>query len=118
MPDLFQGDPIPLNRPADYDLHKWLNGPPGHLPNTIDPIIEEVMKVLRGSEYGVKRFGAVGYCFGAKYVVRGLKEGRGVDVGYVAHPSFVEADELKVIKGPLSIAAAGTFGLAGPSSVV
>ena len=41
-----------------------------------------------------------------------------MDVGYVAHPSFVEADELKAIKGPLSIAAAGTFGLAVPSSVV
>lgn len=35
-----------------------------------------------------------------------MKPGFG-DVGYVAHPSFVEAVELKDIKGPLSIAAAG-----------
>ena len=65
--------------------------------------------MLRGSEYGVKRLGAVGYCYGAKYVVRGLGEGGGVDVGFIAHPSFVETDELKQIKGPLSIAAAGAF---------
>ena len=31
-----------------------------------------------------------------------------VDAGYTAHPSFMEADELKAIKGPLSIAAAET----------
>jgi len=34
-----------------------------------------------------------------------------VDVSYVAHPSFVEADELAAIKGPLSISAAGKFHL-------
>jgi hypothetical protein len=30
------------------------------------------------------------------------------DAGYVAHPSFVEEDELRDMKGPLSIAAAET----------
>ena len=28
MPDLFQGDPIPLNRPADFQMDKWKAGPP------------------------------------------------------------------------------------------
>jgi hypothetical protein len=42
----------------------------------------------------------------AKYAVRSLQPGL-FDVAYVAHPSFVEADELKAIQGPLSIAAAG-----------
>lgn len=100
---------MPLNKPADFNWSKWLNGPPGHLPERVDPVIEEVIKTLRGSEYGVKRLGAVGYCFGAKYVVRGLREGGGVDAGFIAHPSLVVADELKQIKGPLSLAAAGTF---------
>jgi dienelactone hydrolase len=36
-----------------------------------------------------------------------LKPGQ-VDVGYLAHPSHIEADELKAIQGPLSIAAAET----------
>lgn len=32
----------------------------------------------------------------------------GIKVGYVAHPSFVDEDELAAITGPLSIAAAET----------
>ena len=32
----------------------------------------------------------------------------GIDVGYLAHPSFVEEEELEAITGPLSIAAAET----------
>ena len=45
----------------------------------------------------------------AKYVVRFMKDGENkIDTGYVAHPSFVERDELSAIKGPLSISAAGT----------
>lgn len=67
------------------------------------------MKTLRGSEYGVKKLGAVGYCYGAKYVIRGLKEGGGVDAGFIAHPSLVDVEELKAIRGPISIAAAGMF---------
>lgn len=31
-----------------------------------------------------------------------------IDVGYTAHPSFVDAEELKAIKGPLAISAAET----------
>lgn len=74
---------------------------------TVDPIIESVVKVLR-EEMGVKRLGSVGYCFGGKYVCRWLSEGQGkVDVGYVAHPSFVDREEVQGVQGPLSIAAAG-----------
>ena len=36
------------------------------------------------------------------------KGGKGIDVGYVAHPSFVDEEELEAMKGPLSIAAAET----------
>lgn len=44
----------------------------------------------------------------AKYAVRLLQED-GVDAAYVAHPSFVDEEELAAIKRPLSIAAAGEF---------
>lgn len=77
--------------------------------DTVDPIYAAVIKYLRG-EVGVKRLGGVGYCFGGKYVCRWLKAG-GLDAGFTAHPSFVEAEELKGIMGPLSIAAAGEFSL-------
>ena len=41
-----------------------------------------------------------------QYVVRHFRSG--IDVGYLAHPSFVEEEELEGITGPLSIAAAET----------
>ena len=61
------------------------------------------------TEHNCKKIGAVGYCFGAKYVVRHLLPDSGkIDVGYCAHPSFVEEDELRDIKGPFAISAAET----------
>lgn len=103
MPDQFHGDAIPLNRPPELDLLKWLKGPPGHLPDKVDPIIEACLKEMR--DMGCKKIGAAGYCFGAKYVVRHLRPGN-IDAGFCAHPSFVGNEELEAIKGPLSIAAA------------
>lgn len=41
-----------------------------------------------------------------QFVVRGFQAG--IDVGFLAHPSFVEEEELATITGPLSIAAAET----------
>jgi dienelactone hydrolase len=42
-------------------------------------------------------------------VVRHLRPDLGkLDAGYTAHPSFVDEEELKDMKGPLSIAAAET----------
>lgn len=107
MPDLFHGDPIPLNRPPGFDLQAWLKGPPGHGPSTVDPVIAALIHELRTS-CSVRRLGAVGYCFGGKYVCRFLAEGKGIDVGFTAHPSFVDVAELRGIKGPLAIAAAET----------
>jgi len=110
IPDLFYGDPVPLNRPEGFDTMAWLNkGSNGNNPHTyevVDKIVEKSIKFLQ--EKGYKKIGAVGYCFGAKYVVRFLPKGKGIDVGFVAHPSFVEESELSAIQGPLSIAAAET----------
>lgn len=85
---------------------KWVQTELPKVP-TVDPKIEKVIKHLRG-ELGVKKLGGVGYCFGGKYVCRWLKPGS-LEVGFTAHPSFVDKEELEGIKGPLSIAAAGTF---------
>jgi dienelactone hydrolase len=106
VPDLFNGNVVPVNPPQDFDVMKWVQNEMPQVPK-VDPIVESVIKHLRG-ELGVKRLGGVGYCFGGKYVCRWLKEGS-LDVGYTAHPSFVDAEELQAIKGPLSIAAAGKF---------
>ncbi|KUJ06765.1 alpha/beta-hydrolase [Mollisia scopiformis] len=110
MPDLFNGDPLTLNRPDGFDFMAWLNkGTGGNNPHTyeaVDPIVEKSIKYLQ--EQGYKKIGAVGYCFGAKYVARFMAKGKGIEVGYMAHPSFVDEDELAAIAGPLSISAAET----------
>ncbi|KAJ4359240.1 hypothetical protein N0V95_002321 [Ascochyta clinopodiicola] len=105
IPDVFNGNTVPLNPGPDFDFPTWRAT---KMPReaTVDPIYATIIKHLRG-ELGVKRLGGVGYCFGGKYVCRWLKEG-GLDAGFTAHPSFVGVDELKGIKGPLSIAAAET----------
>jgi hypothetical protein len=41
-----------------------------------------------------------------QYVVRHLANENGVDVGYVARPSYVDDDELASIAGPAAISAA------------
>jgi dienelactone hydrolase len=103
MPDLFHGDPHPINDDT-VDLYAWLAK---HPVSRVDPIVEGALKALR-EDQGFQWVGAVGYCFGAKYLVRWLRRhDQKIDAGFVAHPSFVEADELRHITGPLSIAAAG-----------
>lgn len=66
--DVFNGDPISLNRKGDFDFMAWLTkGSDGNNPHTaefVDPIIVAGIKALK--DLGVKRVGAVGYCFGAK----------------------------------------------------
>ncbi|PHH69083.1 hypothetical protein CDD82_91 [Ophiocordyceps australis] len=96
--DLFEGDPAPLNRPASYDLMKWLaQGSDGKTPHTtesVDPIVLAAIKTLR--EMGVAHIAA--------YAIRHYKDG--IECAFVAHPSFVSDDELAALSGPLSIAAA------------
>lgn len=90
---------------------KWLTsgGPDkkGHGTDQVDPIVVSTLTHMR-STLGFTKVGAIGYCFGAKYVARFMAEGKGIDVGCFAHPSFVDADELKGVTGPLTIAAAET----------
>jgi len=107
--DIFNGDALPLIRKPGFDFTRWLaegsGGKNPHTPIAVDPIVEAAIKTLK-EDYGVTKIGALGYCFGAKYVIRHYKDG--IDVGFVAHPSYVEEDELAAITGPLSIAAAET----------
>jgi dienelactone hydrolase len=108
IPDLFHGAEVPFPAPENFNLQDYINTTMPRV-STVDPIISSVVQVLR-SEMGAEKIGGVGYCFGGKYVCRWLKNGReGLDAGYVAHPSFVDADEVSGIQGPLSIAAAGMF---------
>lgn len=122
MPDTFNGDAIKLDRPADFDFMAWLTkGSDGKNPHTteaVDPIVASAISYLHSKGY--TRIASVGYCFGAKYVARfmstsppvSVSSGKAgeplIQVGYVAHPSFVEEAELAAIKGPWAISAAET----------
>ncbi len=87
--DLYNGDPIPLNRPPGFDFKTWMiQGSTGNNPHTqqyVDPIVKRALNFLR-HEKGFKRIGGAGYCFGAKYTARFSAKGKGIDVGYYAHP--------------------------------
>ncbi len=65
IPDLFNGDPVKLNRPEGFQIMEWLTkGTSGNNPHTaeyVDPIIEKSIKFLK--DKGYKKIGAVGYCF-------------------------------------------------------
>ncbi|KAL2825358.1 dienelactone hydrolase family protein [Aspergillus cavernicola] len=103
LPDLFNGDQVKV---GDYDAKKidigsWISR---HTVDDVAPVVEAAMTYLR-ADLGVKSVAAAGYCFGAKYVVRYLKEGA-IDSGYIAHPSLVTNDELGAIQRPLAISAA------------
>lgn len=58
MPALFHGDPIPLNRPGDFDIQKWFSGAYGekkipHTPDNVDPIVKRSIEELK-NKHGVK----------------------------------------------------------------
>ncbi|ODQ69083.1 hypothetical protein LIPSTDRAFT_114257, partial [Lipomyces starkeyi NRRL Y-11557] len=83
-----------------YDDHR-------HQAEHTEPIIEKTFEFVKKEFPVITKYFSVGYCYGAKYVVRLLDEGK-LNAGYIAHPSFVTEEELRTIKGPLSIAAAET----------
>lgn len=105
--DVFNGDPVAINPPEGFDIMQWLtqgsSGDNPHTPPAVDPIVELAIQWLK-EEKGAKKLGAVGYCFGAKYVARHYN--KGIAAGFMAHPSFVDEEELNGFKAPLSIAAA------------
>ncbi|PVH72191.1 alpha/beta-hydrolase [Cadophora sp. DSE1049] len=110
MPDLFFGDPVPLNADmASFSLPDWMQGKLGpkgipHNPETVDPVVAASLKVLR-EKYKLQRIAAVGYCFGAKYAVRALGASS-IDAAYIAHPAMITPEELSAVKRPLAVAAA------------
>ncbi|KFY84487.1 hypothetical protein V500_09280 [Pseudogymnoascus sp. VKM F-4518 (FW-2643)] len=113
IPDLFNKDSLSNPwRPENFNLMNWIqHGMKGDNPHTVPEVDAIMVKALDYlNEQGYKEIAAVGYCFGAKYVVRFMSEEKGtrIKVGYLAHPSFVDEAELAAAKGPISISAAET----------
>jgi dienelactone hydrolase len=104
MPDYFKGDPQPENR-TGFDQNAWRER---HQQAEVTQIIDKTINYAR-NRLGVKKLGAVGYCFGGPYVVRALAPGKGVDAGLIAHPGKFTDAELNAVAVPLTVAAAGKF---------
>lgn len=105
LPDLFRGDAVPVTSPEGpaLNLTEWRTR---HPQEDIDAIIQSSIRYIR-NDLGVKRLAGVGYCFGGKYVPRWLAAGKGIDVGFIAHPSNLLTTEIEAIAGPISVAAGG-----------
>ncbi|KAJ3536780.1 hypothetical protein NM208_g6576 [Fusarium decemcellulare] len=82
MPDIFRGDPAPHD--ITFDADEFLAK---HTTNVTDPVIETTIRYMHMP------------------FVSSVKVG-GADIGFAAHPSFLQDDEVLDISGPASIAAA------------
>ncbi|KAL1600864.1 hypothetical protein SLS60_007252 [Paraconiothyrium brasiliense] len=100
MPDIFRGDPAPHD--IYFDADEFLAN---HTIEVTDPIIDTTIRYMR-DQLQFDRIAVTGYCFGGRYAFRSLAEGRGGDIAFVAHPSYLQDDEVFAIGGPASIAAA------------
>ena len=106
VPDIFDNDAVPktilTEGMGSFDFPSWIRR---HPPERIDEICAATLKGMQ-TEHGIKKIGGAGYCFGGRFVMRFLAAGKGLEAGFVAHPSLVEAEEVEGIAGPLSIACA------------
>ncbi|KAF2634630.1 alpha/beta-hydrolase [Massarina eburnea CBS 473.64] len=104
VPDLFAGDPVPVSVSEGSPVFNMTEWRLRHPIDAIDAIVASTIAYVQ-SELGGKRIGAVGYCLGGKHVPRFMAS-KGIDVGFIAHPSNLTTDEILAIGGPISLATA------------
>ncbi|KAK7718158.1 hypothetical protein SLS63_010543 [Diaporthe eres] len=95
------GEPVGIEEVHDGD--EFLAN---HTTEVTDPIVDTTLRYMR-DQLLFDRIAVTGYCFGGRYAFRSLAEGRGGNIAFAAHPSFLQDDEVSAISGPASIAAAG-----------
>ncbi|KAJ7780157.1 dienelactone hydrolase endo-1,3,1,4-beta-D-glucanase [Mycena maculata] len=106
IPDYLHGDPIPVDAMGpgkDFDIAGWFGR--GHTTEQTRPLLDKVIAGLKAE--GVTTFGAVGYCFGGRYVFDLAFENI-IAAAATAHPSLLQvpADLKKYVatsKAPLLI---------------
>ncbi|RSL53761.1 hypothetical protein CEP51_014835 [Fusarium floridanum] len=99
-PDIFNGDPADPN--GEFNATEYLSR---HNPQNTDPIIEKTIKFIH-NKLKIDTIAVTGYCYGGRYAFRFLAEGKGADVGFAAHPTLLQTDEVLAIQGPASLATA------------
>ncbi|KAM0307415.1 hypothetical protein ACHAPM_000130 [Fusarium culmorum] len=101
-PDLFKGSPAPSEDTPGFNVTEFLAKYP---PSVTDPVVAKAIKYIR-EELKVSKVAATGYCYGGRYVFRQLDKKGGVDVGFTAHPSLLQTEEIEAVTKPVSIAGA------------
>jgi dienelactone hydrolase len=107
MPDQFRNEYFPMVKPPGWDSEAaFIRLQTDHHPGTVDPMLEKVLAWMQrpadhadGGLGGVERIGAIGYCFGGRYVMRLLAQGK-IEAGVVNHPSFFTLDEVSALGRP------------------
>lgn len=100
-PDYFFGDSVPNHLP-DRDRQAWID-------NSRQPAIDAFpawLDAVKG-KYGREntKYCAVGYCFGASFVMDLCSDGS-VVAGALAHPAFLDESHFEKLDGPLLLSCA------------
>jgi dienelactone hydrolase len=92
-PELHGGNGFAMIKPPEIDEEQEMADFLERFhPGTVDPILEKVLAWME-SEMKVDQWGGIGYCFGARYIIRLMAKGK-LKVGVVNHPSFFTMDEI------------------------
>ncbi|VEU19319.1 DEKNAAC100568 [Brettanomyces naardenensis] len=102
IPDLFNGEALRPNPSNREEIGAWLGK---HSPETTLPPFNKFVSELK-KDLTPKFVAGIGYCYGAKLVISNIGEEGPLDIGCVAHPSFVDVAEIEKVKKPLLISAA------------
>ncbi|KAG7666361.1 uncharacterized protein J8A68_000106 [[Candida] subhashii] len=102
IPDILLNDAIEYGK---FDFSTFGEWRTRHTPEITAPIVDGFLKQVK-HEINPKYLTAIGYCFGAKYTVQQLAEGKYLDAGALAHPSMVTIEEVQAIAKPILISAA------------
>ncbi|KAI0031332.1 alpha/beta-hydrolase [Vararia minispora EC-137] len=92
-PDLFEGDPAPANllttEGTPFDLQTWF---PKHSGEHTGKRARAVLEALKAQ--GITRWGAVGYCYGAR-LVWDLSYDKLIHVSACSHPSLIQPEDVE-----------------------
>lgn len=94
VPDILNNDPVD---PNNFDREKWLSA---HSPEITTPIVTSFLSELKKNTTSLF---AIGYCFGARFVIRNLTSDGVLLGGAIAHPSGVSIEEVQQITKPILI---------------
>ncbi|PBK70277.1 alpha/beta-hydrolase [Armillaria solidipes] len=101
--DYFLGDPVYIHKEPDFDRQAWMVKSKQQAQELMPRWLEAIRE-----KYGQDaHYTAVGYCFGAPYVLDLAAQGD-IVAGAIAHPAFLTEDHFKNIKKPLLLSCAET----------